>query len=47
MNGKGDTPRPKSISYEEWEKNWGLIFNQKKKETKEQKDDTQRSQKRT
>lgn len=27
MNGKGDTPRPLSISAEEWERNWNQAFN--------------------
>jgi len=26
QNGKGDTPRPKSVSDEEWTKNWNLAF---------------------
>ena len=26
MNGKGDTPRPRTITQEEWEERWKLIF---------------------
>jgi hypothetical protein len=29
MNGKGDTPRPLSISQKEFENNWERIFNTK------------------
>lgn len=31
MNGKGDTPRPLSISQKEFESNWERIFNTKEK----------------
>jgi hypothetical protein len=37
QNGKGDKRRPKSVSYEQWGKNWDKIFRPskiKKKETK-------------
>lgn len=26
-NGKGDTPRPKTVSQEKWAENWDKIFN--------------------
>jgi len=30
-NGKGDKTRPKTVSYEVWEKNWKNIFSNKEK----------------
>lgn len=30
MNGKGSKPRPKQVSEKEYEKNWKLIFSNKK-----------------
>jgi len=30
QNGKGDKPRPKSVSYEVWSKNYDKIFKKKK-----------------
>lgn len=32
MSGKGDTPRPLSISQEEWEERWKRIFQRPKDE---------------
>ena len=26
QNGKGDKPRPKSVDYKTWHKNWDQIF---------------------
>lgn len=34
QNGKGDKPRPKSVSSDQWSKNWQLIFGKKKKKKK-------------
>lgn len=34
MNGKGDKPRPISVSKKVWDKNWTLIFGKKKKKEK-------------
>ena len=31
QNGKGDSPRPKGISYKVWDKNWEKIFGKKQK----------------
>jgi hypothetical protein len=31
-NGKGDKPRPKSVSYKTWEKNYEQIFRKKNNE---------------
>ena len=36
MSGKGDAPRPYSVSLEEFDKNWDAIFNNK--ESKEDKE---------
>lgn len=30
QNGKGDKPRPKSVSYKVWEKNYERIFRKNK-----------------
>lgn len=30
-NGKGSKPRPKSVDYKTWEKNWEKIFSKKNK----------------
>lgn len=32
QNGKGDSPRPKSVDYQTWSKNWDSIFKPHKKE---------------
>ena len=32
QNGKGDSPRPKSVDYNTWSKNWDNIFKSNKKE---------------
>jgi hypothetical protein len=29
MNGKGDSPRPKTVTQEVWDKNWAKIFKKK------------------
>lgn len=34
MSGKGDNPRPRSISGEQYLQNWNNIFKPKKKATK-------------
>lgn len=34
QNGKGDKPRPKSVSTKVWEKNWEKIFGKKKNNEK-------------
>jgi len=31
MNGKGDSPRPKTVNQETWDKNWNKIFKKKPK----------------
>ena len=31
MAGKGDKPRPRQITKEEWDNNWELAFKKKKK----------------
>lgn len=31
VNGKGSKPRPKSVSYKTWDKNWQYIFGKKEK----------------
>lgn len=44
MNGKGSSPRPKSVTQEEFEKNWDKInWNQKKTKKKEKKDEPRKS----
>jgi hypothetical protein len=40
QNGKGDKRRPKSVSYEQWEKNWDKIFRPSKAKKKETKNTT-------
>jgi hypothetical protein len=32
QNGKGDTNRPKSVSYKQWSENYDKIFRKKKKQ---------------
>lgn len=34
QNGKGDTPRPKSVSTEQFSKNWNKIFSGKRSSNK-------------
>jgi len=34
QNGKGDKPRPKTVSIEKWVKNWTLAFKPKKSKAK-------------
>lgn len=29
QNGKGDSPRPKGVSWSTWDKNWDKIFKKK------------------
>lgn len=38
MNGKGDKPRPKTVTYSQWDKNWESIFKKKKEKKKEKND---------
>ena len=37
QNGKGDKPRPKTVSYEQWSKNWSSIFKPKTNKKKKSK----------
>ena len=41
MNGKGDTPRPLSVSSEEYEKNWERIFKSREKKLEKMRDELQ------
>lgn len=36
-NGKGDKPRPISVSRDTWNKNWDLVFKVKPKKQKKKK----------
>ena len=37
MNGKGSKPRPLSVSREEYERNWDMLFGKKEKTEEEPK----------
>jgi hypothetical protein len=39
--GKGSKMRPRSVSYDEYQKRWDLIFNKKKTDTKNKKPEIQ------
>jgi hypothetical protein len=41
MNGKGDRPRPLSVSSDEYEKNWDRIFKTKEKKLEKMRDELQ------
>lgn len=41
MNGKGDTPRPLSVSSTEYEKNWERIFKTQEKKLEKMRDELQ------
>ena len=41
MNGKGDTPRPLSVSSEEYGKNWERIFKSREKKLEKMRDELQ------
>lgn len=45
MNGKGSTPRPLSVSREQFEKNWAAAFGKKK--TKKSKKSKKKKAKKT
>jgi uncharacterized membrane protein len=36
-NGKGDKPRPKTVNYKTWEKNWNKIFRKNNDKSKSKK----------